>query len=173
MESGDTSDIYVVNADGSGMVRLVGDAAWDTDPAWSPDGTSIAFCSIRGQDDLHPIDRAFGVYRISAVVGAEFVELAALGCDPAWSPDGSRIAFSTWSSSFGPVLSVISGGGAPIHELRTGQAFAQRGPANPSWSPDGTQIVFEQSIGLSVVGYGGAGFGAVAPFLSGRSPSWR
>ena len=173
MELGDTSDIYVVNADGSGMVRLVSDAAWDTDPAWSPDGSAIAFCSIRGQDDIHPIERVLEVYRASAADGTGIVKLA-LGCDPAWSPDGSRIAISTWSFSFGRVLSVIASGGSPLHELRIGAAFAsQSGPANPSWSPDGKQIVFERSIGLSIVGYTGSGFGAVAPYLSGRSPSWR
>jgi TolB protein len=41
-------DVYVVNADGSGLKRLTTDAANDGLPAWSPDGKAIAFVSNRG-----------------------------------------------------------------------------------------------------------------------------
>ena len=40
-------DIYVMNADGSGLTRLTTDPAEDASPSWSPDGTSIAFQSGR------------------------------------------------------------------------------------------------------------------------------
>jgi hypothetical protein len=38
-------DIYVVNADGSGKTRLTRHPAEEFDPAWSPDGTKIAYAS--------------------------------------------------------------------------------------------------------------------------------
>ena len=38
-------EIYVMNADGSGQTRLTTNAAIDTGPAWSPDGTKILFQS--------------------------------------------------------------------------------------------------------------------------------
>jgi TolB protein len=41
-------DIYIVNADGSGLERLTDDEANDGLPAWSPDGNAIAFVSNRG-----------------------------------------------------------------------------------------------------------------------------
>ncbi len=40
-------EIYVMNADGSGVTRLTDNDAIDRSPAWSPDGRRIAF-------DLHP-----------------------------------------------------------------------------------------------------------------------
>ena len=40
-------EIYVVNADGSGLVRLTNDPAADSTPSWSPDGRRIAFTSTR------------------------------------------------------------------------------------------------------------------------------
>jgi hypothetical protein len=41
-------EIYVVNADGSGLTRLTNDGAQDGLPTWSPDGQTIAFASDRG-----------------------------------------------------------------------------------------------------------------------------
>jgi dipeptidyl aminopeptidase/acylaminoacyl peptidase len=41
------SEIYVMNADGSGQTRLTNDGAIDNEPVWSPDGTKIAFWTER------------------------------------------------------------------------------------------------------------------------------
>jgi len=43
--------IYKMNADGTGLTRLTNNAALDTEPAWSPDGTKIAFASTRDDPD--------------------------------------------------------------------------------------------------------------------------
>jgi TolB protein len=40
-------EIYVMEADGSNPIRLTDDPAYDTNPAWSPDGHYIAFHSER------------------------------------------------------------------------------------------------------------------------------
>src|SRR6266542_603186 len=41
------NEIYVMNADGSGQMNLTNNGADDVQPAFSPDGTKIAFASTR------------------------------------------------------------------------------------------------------------------------------
>ena len=41
------AEIYVINADGSGLTNLTNDPGNDYDPDWSPDGRQIAFSSTR------------------------------------------------------------------------------------------------------------------------------
>jgi Tol biopolymer transport system component len=43
----DKSEIYVVNADGTNLVRLTTNSDFDLRPVWSPDGEKIAFVSLR------------------------------------------------------------------------------------------------------------------------------
>ena len=42
------SEIFTINPDGTGLVQLTHNSGWDYDPAWSPDGESIAFSSDSG-----------------------------------------------------------------------------------------------------------------------------
>ena len=73
-------EIYVMNADGSGITRLTNNAARDGFPAWSPDGTKIAFVSDR--------DGNFEIYTMNAD-GTGLVNLTnnpAKDDRPVWRP---------------------------------------------------------------------------------------
>ena len=75
-------EIYVINADGSGLKYLT----QGMDPALSPDGRWVAF--IRWGDQP-------GIYNITVDGSQEkLVYHVTQARQPAWSPDGSRIAFS-------------------------------------------------------------------------------
>jgi Tol biopolymer transport system component len=73
-------EVYVINADGSGLTNLTRNSAVDTDPAWSPDGTKITFASNRDGD--------FNIYTMNAdgsgiaqLTNERYDEL-----DPHWQP---------------------------------------------------------------------------------------
>src|SRR5437868_5015135 len=84
------SDIYAVNIDGTDVTRLTANTAGadDISPAWSPDGSRIAFTVIRSGD-------APSIYVMNPD-GSNRTRLTSSGYDylPAWSPDGTKIAFN-------------------------------------------------------------------------------
>jgi WD40 repeat protein len=112
-------------AGGSHVARLTTDPATDWDPAWSPDGSEIAFGSNRtGTWHVWAIrPDGTGLRRITPD--------EAPGLTPAWSPDGNRLVYQpVWGG-----LRIISKDGTGLLELPVGGAI-------PAWSPDGTRIAF-------------------------------
>lgn len=94
---GGLSDLFVVNADGSGLTRLTNDRYADLHPAWSPDGSLIAFATDRGPEtDFNTL--AIGPLRIAlyhlSTGRIELLEnMEGSNINPQWSPDGQSIAF--------------------------------------------------------------------------------
>lgn len=126
------SDIYVMSADGSGLRRLThGRRALqqDVDPAWSPDGTKLAFVrdTTTPSTDLRDPD-VYDVYVVDAD-GTNERLLVSNGQTPSWSPDGRRIAFSRNG------IMVVAADGRGLHRL------THKG-GDPDWSPDGTKIAY-------------------------------
>jgi Tol biopolymer transport system component len=125
--------IDTMNPDGTGVTAVTQDASvWDREPAWSPDGTKIAFTR-----------RTFGscfcdrIYTIDAD-GSNPTERTDGGSDltPAWSPDGTKIAFARYEAGYPYIWVMNADGSNPTH-------LAARG-LDPAWSPDGTKIAFSR-----------------------------
>lgn len=127
------AELFVMNADGSGLRQLTHDGGYASSPAWSPDGNTIAYA--RSTVQFNPTD----LYVIGAGGGASTPIATEWGVSeeqPSWSPDGARIAFTVFDPG-GPrsIVSMRLDGTDRI-DLARGRVF------NPAWSPDGASIAF-------------------------------
>ncbi len=128
---GSLADIYIANADGSGLHRPITEPKVDRYwPAWSPDGTKLAFVQVR---DIYVADAGGSNSRL----------LTAGGSSPAWSPDGTRIVFARGTPGGNTDLYSIGVDGSGLRRLTSGP----RRDDLPDWSAAGKPIVFERRRG--------------------------
>jgi len=133
---GTTCDqIFAVHADGTALRPLTDCTAQDEGPAWSPDGTRIAFWSNRGG--------GFNIWVMNADgTGMTRVTSGRDDSAPAWSPDGTEIAFAgAPDMGRGEDIFVVRADGTGLTRLTDDPAYEE----NPAWSPDGTLIAFARS----------------------------
>jgi Tol biopolymer transport system component len=94
--SGGITDLYIVNADGTGLRRLTNDRYGDLQPQWSPDGKTIAFATDRDSASFDLLK--FKPWRIALLdveSGSTTVipGQGGLNLNPQWAPDGRSIAY--------------------------------------------------------------------------------
>jgi TolB protein len=119
----DAAEIIVANADGSGGFRnITNNDISDSAGAWSPDGQSIVFSSVRGGNQ--------DLYRVPATGGAatRMTTNSERDTEPVWSPDGKLIAF----------LRKGTGDAAAVVTMRAEGTMEQpfgTVAGKPAWSP--------------------------------------
>ena len=128
-----TGAIFVVEPDGSGLTDLTDSLTTsDANPAWSPDGTKIAFHSwIDGYAEIFVMN-ADGSGRTRLTSNGNVNDQS-----PAWSPDGTMIAFHSLRDGNLDIY-VMNADGSGESRLTTSGGWE----TNPAWSPDGSKIAF-------------------------------
>jgi TolB protein len=172
-------DIYVINADGSGLRRLTD----GMDPAWSPDGKKVAFARWRDPRGIYVIDEdgsnetlLFGWSQAKA---------------PAWSPDGSHIAFTRRYGGPEKDMEIFPGWIVPAHpwwklglvrveDRYFTELLCYDHSFSPTWSPDGKVIAYDSDFGMHLTSLDGSIGGqsynrslyALSTDVRDTSPAW-
>lgn len=139
-EDGSDSEIMLLESGSSVPEPLTDNSFDDLSPAWSPDGTWIAFATDRDQPGYHEI------YLMDSD-GGQLTRLTHQleGHDfgPAWSPDGSRIAYTSEDRDdhVWDIWVMDADGSNP--EPFTNDAIVDY---HASWSPDGEWIAFQRYV---------------------------
>jgi Tol biopolymer transport system component len=128
------TEIYTVNASGSGATRLTNDPAIDSHPSFSPDGKKIAFTSDRdGNNEVY-------VMNANGTDQTRLTNDPASDSQPTWSSDGARIVFqSTRGGGFD--IFIMNANGTGVTQLTNDPGF----DVDPSFSPAGNKIAFVSS----------------------------
>lgn len=161
-----SDNLYVMNADGTGLTALPGHAAAELTsqaPTWSPDGLHLAFTS----------SDADGATVSTINIDGSNLRALAPGLLPVWSRDGRQIAYLSRSNA--PFL--MNADGTNPHQLAQ---LTYLRPYPPNWSPDGTQLLFMAAQSLEtpamiyIVNADGSGFKVVTDqaYYGYGAPEW-
>jgi dipeptidyl aminopeptidase/acylaminoacyl peptidase len=137
--------VYVFDVNGKKAEQITSGDFDDSNPAWSPDGTQVAFVSARGPnaERLHDSN----IYIVDAKPGATPRALTTYngedGGRPTWSPDGKWVAYlqseeAKWFAYDQAKLAVIAAGGGTPKLLTEG---LDRAVSSPEWSADGKSLL--------------------------------
>lgn len=127
-EKGGENHIFVMNQDGTKPTDV--SRAEASNPAWSADGTKLAFTSSRATVDRPQVC----VMNADGSQPTRLTRDAGHDSHPSWSPDGSKIVYEGEDGIF--VLTV---------KTKAVRRLTQGSDGQPAWSPDGTKIAFERS----------------------------
>jgi imidazolonepropionase-like amidohydrolase/Tol biopolymer transport system component len=137
-------DIYTMPITGGQATLILGGAAYETQPRWSPDGARIAFTSDRdGLENLWTMNATGGDLRQVSRERERQVS------NPAWTPDGSYIVGrkhfrNTRSLGSGEMWLYHSAGGGGLK--LTDRRNWEQNATEPVVSPDGRYVYFSEDV---------------------------
>ena len=162
MSADDDSDIFVVNADGTDLHRLVHRDGYDSEPRWSPDGELLVFESMSDNYEFGlSVVRADGTdfHRLANGNEARFLS---------WLPDSRHVAYNSPGSSHNITMEHVETGEVSTldlqHDFTSGEV----------WSPDGSGLAYWTRGQLMIAEPDGSNPRSVADMLPSyyRPPDW-
>jgi TolB protein len=125
-------NLYIVDADGGGLLQLTRDNAPCMAPTWAPNGQRIVYTSFHaGFPDVYEINLATSLRtRLASFPG--------INSGANISPDGKEMVLVLSKDGNPDLYTITSGSKQAVRLTRTPDAAE----ASPSWSPDGRRIVY-------------------------------
>ena len=139
-------DLWVTSTTDSSQYRLVESTASVEWPAWSPDGTTVAYVLLEAQGSEQAPQILPTLYTVKISTGEKTpVAQLPLGwvTGLTWSPDGRYLAFVSTGAGGAPRLYLIRANGSDLLPLTEAVVDAQ---AAPAWLPDSRHLYFDGSI---------------------------
>ena len=128
--------LMVADADGWNPQEVVRSAEPLLSPAWSPDGTKLAYVSFeRGNSEIYLQDISTGARQVLA-------SFRGINGAPTFSPDGRRLAL-TLSKGGNPDIYVMDLGSKSLRQVTEHYGI----DTEPAWSPDGQSLYFTSDRG--------------------------
>ena len=164
-----SDELYIMNADGSNVVRKTLSAIYPSWPAWSPDGSKIAYSTVsNGSLNIWVVGTA------ANSTPAFFYGERGFEDHASWSPDGSKIALYSDYYAYDLVWDIftINADGSNFKVLNIVDLFDFHDYYNPSWSPSGSKIALQivERLGIDqyiasigVINNDGSGLKAIIP----------
>ena len=132
------AEIYITNLDGSNAIRLTDSPGPDYQPSLSPDGSKVAFSSLRSGTSRIWIMNSDGTNPTELATGsAEDLPES----NARYSPGGAQILFSSPRTNTTQIWVMPSSGGAA-----TQVTHEANGAFDGSWSPDGRSIFYVDGV---------------------------